>query len=586
MRHRPHFTIVAIALASAILGSARSAAADSPSHSSDLVPDNVFAALQFRHGRQAVSSFRQSAFLKTYLAGPMHAALSLKPEFMQLRGGVYMFAGMTGLDPWTLAGHVLGEDVTVAIGPRAAGGEPYVLAVMKADDDGALQRVFNGILGLSGLVVGEQADGSRSKVVSGVRGYELNKGAYIARFDGWVVFCNDGPTLERVIAERATSQGKLSSDKVYARAAKMAPAKAPLWGFVNVRAIRAAAGEKFDKRLNNALGAALLAGWVDAFRSADAAAVWIDADDDAIEISARLLGGKRDGESLHVAADDGDRPTDWTGFHLPGQIARLDLSRDWFGLWEARESMLDPNGLRDLASFAGTVTTLMGNLDFSSEFLAGLRPTWRLFAARQTFAEGRVPTPELPGFALLLHLKSPKEMSARLENAAMMAMSMINLDRGQKMQPQFQMNMDRYNGARILSASFAEQTEPGPRGMRYNFEPAFAAVADHFVLCTSRRMLEHTIDALKALPRKAKAVAGGAADSLQIDLSALRQALEANREVFIANRMLEQDEDRATASRQVSIFLDVLKFTKDLSVTISPARGGMEISARISLNVR
>ncbi len=328
----------------------------------------------------------------------------------------------------------------------------------------------------------------------------------------------------------------------------------------------------------------MIGGWVEAFRAAEAAAVWLETSDKSIELSGRLVGGKPAGDPQRAFAVKLGERKDWSRFQVPGQIARLEVSRDWFGLWEARESMLDPNGLRDLASFAGTLTTLMGNLDFSSELLAGLNPKWRLLAARQSFEKDKKPTPELPGFALLLHLKSPDKMAPRLENAALMALSILNVDRGQKMQPQYHMGMDEHQGTKIVTARFLEQTEPGPRGMRHNFEPSFAAVADHFILCSSKQLLEDTIDELKKLPDAAKA-AGAATDTLRINIAALKHVLEANREMFVSNRMIEKDEDRKTAAGYVSMFLEPLEYLKNLSVTITQRQGDVSVSARIGLNV-
>lgn len=578
-------SIVSLGLAAAaMLVAAPSAIAGPDANTADLVPRDVLAAVQMRDGKTRVSEFRHSALLKAYLAGPTHAALELRPQFMQLKGGVYMFAGMTGLDPWTLAGQLLGREATIAIGPRKNGGEPYVLVVIKADDDAAMQRIFNAVLGLNGIVADAPPDQPRSKEIDGVRRYKLKGDAFVARFDGFVVFCNDADTLEWVIANRASKNNKLAGDQAFRRAAKLAPEGAAVWAFVNVVRIRDAMGQKVDQRINNALGAALIGGWVEAFRSAEAAAVWLGASDRSIELSGRLVGGKPAGDPQRAFAVKLGERKDWSRFQVPGQIARFEVSRDWFGLWEARESMLNPDGLRNLASFAGTLTTLMGNLDFSSELLAGLNPTWRLLVARQKFDEDKKPTPELPGFALLLHLKSPDKMATRLENAALMALSILNVDRGQKMQPQYHMGMHMHEGTKIVTARFLEQTEPGPRGMRHNFEPSFAAVADHFILCSSKQLLEDTIDELKKLPDAAKA-AGAATDTLRINIAALKHVLEANREMFVSNRMIEKDEDRKTAAGYVSMFLEPLKYLKNLSVTITQRPGDMSVSARIGLNV-
>ena len=227
MRSTSYRSIVSLGLAAtALLAYTRTASADPDATTADLVPKDVLGAVQIRDGKARVGEFRGSALLKAYLGGPTHAAAQLQPQFMQLKGGVYMFAGLAGLDPWTLAAQLLGREATIAIGPRKKGGEPYVLAVIKADDDAAMERIFNAVLGLNGIVADAPPDGARIKELDGVRAYRLKGDAFVARFDGFVVFCNDGGTLEWVIANRSSKENKLAGDQAFRRAAKLAPGDA------------------------------------------------------------------------------------------------------------------------------------------------------------------------------------------------------------------------------------------------------------------------------------------------------------------------------------------------------------------------
>jgi len=219
--------------------------------------------------------------------------------------------------------------------------------------------------------------------------------------------------------------------------------------------------------------------------------------------------------------------------------------------------LLSPDGLRDLLSFASTLTTLMGGLDFSSELLPELQPTLRLLAAAQTW-ERSAPTPQLPGFALLLHLKDPARLTPKLENAALMTLSIINVDAGQKMRPQYQMQVDNYRGTRLVTARFPDELGPGPRGIVHNFEPSMAAVGDRFVIATSRKMLVGLIDAYEQLPLAGPAPQAEA-DALWINMPELCRVLDANHELLVTNRMLEEDLERAAAERQVRILLDGLR---------------------------
>jgi hypothetical protein len=560
-----------------------------------VVPADAFLAVTVRDGAERVRALRESAVLKAFLDGEAYRTLARQPGFLQAQGGLFLFAGTVGMEPWTLAAQALGKELVLAVGPRAGSEKPYVLVVIKPAEEAAANAIFDRALAMAGAVVDEEPVESRSKLTAGVRGYELSKEAYVARFDGLMLFCNDAEVLARVIEQRDERTGKLAGDAAFLKSRDAAPAGAAVWAHASIKAMRAATGERFDAKLDNPLAAMLLGGWVQAARAADAAVVWAVAETSGVSLEGRLIGGdiaEAEGEKLDPFFVSAGDPLDWQRLELPGLIGRISLSRDWAGLWEAREGMMDAEALRGLLNFASTLTTLMGNLDYSSELLPGLRPTVHLLAARQKFA-GPPPTPELPGFALLLHLKDAAKLAPKLENAALMTMSFINVDRGQKMQPQYNIGLDMHGKQRMVTAAFPEDVEPGPRGVRYNLEPAVSVVGDRLLICTSRKMAEDVIDALAKLPEAAGAAAESAgaapesaADVVRVDLAALREAFEVNREVFIANRMLEADLERAAAVEQVDAFLQAAKLLSDFELKLQRDKDGLSIRARLELNAK
>lgn len=627
-----HLAAAALVLAAAAAGAWGQ---DRP-RTADLVPGDAFLTVTLREGQSRLNALRESRVFKSYLQSPAFAALEQQSKYLQARGGLYMFAGIAGMDPWNLAGQILGEELTIGIGPRggtappptatragdptrppdsslqpvaprdadepavqsadaadvaprgqrgapgAGSDKPYVLAVFRPADAQAARRIVSAALTMTGALLDGQPVEGRWRDVDGVRVSSLNPEAFVAELDGFVAFCNHRETLERVIRGRAARAESLAAQPLYRRAAEAVPRGAAAWAYVALEPLRRAAGEDFRRKLDNALAAMLLGGWIDAVRSSEAVVAWAEASEEGVSVSGRLIGARLDEPRLKPFFVRDMDARDWSRLALPGLIGEAGLARDWAGLWDVREELMNADGMRGLLNFANTLTTLMGSLDFSGELLPGLRPTLHLVAARQRF-EGDPPTPELPGFALLLHMKDPGKLAPRLENAALMALSILNVDRGQKMQPQYQMELAEHRGTRMLTAKFAEQTEPGPRGTRFNFEPSVAAVGDRFVICTSRRMLEDLIDALPGLPQVDAGAAARAVDALRIDLGALRDVFEANRELFITNRMLEGDLEREPAARQVGMVLDAARMLKDFSVRLEAGQDEVTFAARLGL---
>lgn len=547
----------------------------------DLLPDDAFIAVTLRDGNRQLGALHNTSIVKSWLESTAYQTLATNPDFLKAQAGLLLFAGAIGADAWTAAGHVLGKDLTLAFVPSTEGEKPALLVAMKASEPEATSRLLDILLNLSGVKSGGDPIEGKSKLVDGVRGYALNKEACITSFDDFVAFSNRPAALERLIERRKTTDDKLGRAKGYLKAAGDVPKDAVAWAYFDIRRIREKAGENFNKKIDNALAALLFGGVIESVRGADAAALWLEADAGGVTVNGKLYGADVDRKlqkPFVVSAADGK---EWNGLNIPGLIGGFELARDWVGFWDMREELIDADGVRGLTEFANTLTTLMGRLDFSSELLPELKPTMRFLAARQEFKDG-APTPELPGFALLLQMKDATKLADRLEQGALMALSIINVDMGQKMQPQFRVGMEEHAGAKMIVAQYPEKLDPGMRGVRYNFAPAIATVGDRFVIATSKKLLTDIIDAAKKLdtPRKEEA----AQDVLRLNLRALRDVFDANREVFVTNRMLEQDIPREKAAAQVGMFLDAAKMLSDFSLELRPGKDGYSIRARLGVS--
>lgn len=554
----------------------------------DLLPDHVLATLTVRDGAGLVRDLRAAPIFQKYLDSEAYEALQSQPDYLKAQGGLLLFAGTAGTDAWTLAAQSLGRELLLALLPGPTPDKPRLVMVITPDDEAAAQRILDALLGMAGAKVNGEAVKERSRVVDGIIGYGISGEAFVAAFDGQIVFANNADTLADLITARKGRTGKLAEQVDFKQAAAAVPAAAAAWGFINVEQFRKAVGPAWEKKIDNAFGLLLAGGWIEQVRRANSAALWLAFEPKAVTLSGRTFGGgvaPAPLQNFQVAADE---TRDWSKFDIPGLLSQVELARGWTGIWDDREKMLDAEGLRGLTEFAATMTTLMNQLDFSAELLPELRPTLRLIAARQQW-EGKPPTPELPAFAIVLHLKdatktlkSGQKLVSKLEGAALGALSLINYDAGSKMQPQYDINVDVHSGTKMIIAKYPPNLDPGPAGIRYNFEPSVAVLGDRFVITTSRKMLENIIDAFAKLPA-AKKSEEPAADLFVTDMRQLYRVLDANREALVTNRMLEQDIDRERAARDVRMLLDAARILAEFSIVTQPLKDGLALKARLAL---
>lgn len=547
----------------------------------DLVPGDAIATITLRDGAGQIAALRESAWLNRILESEAFDTLRSDPNFLKAQGALYMAAGMAGLDPWKLVGQAFGREATVALLPDPAGRGPVALVIIEPQDTAVARRLLQAALELSGATAGGKPAVDRSRELGDARAFRLAPTLWVAEIGDRVVFASDGERLARLPAPGAGSAGVRAAER-FAAATRHVPAEAIAWAFVDLRSLREKNPPQDDGRLDNALGGVLLGALTAVAQRADAGVVWIAPERGALTIRGRLIGGPADGDLIELFQPVSADARDWNQLELPGLISNLTFSRDWTGLWDARDQLLNEKGLRGLAEFAGTLTTLMGSFDFSSELLPGLNPSLQFLAARQQF-DGTAPTPELPGFALLLHLRDAEKLGPRFESAMLALVGFLNIDAGQKMQPQYQLGIDQHRNVRVLSARFPRQLDAGPPGFRHNFEPCFASVEDRFVVATSRRLLCDLIDAVEKLPTAGDVARSRAADVLEVDLRELGRLLIANQELLIANRMLSEDLPRETAAAQIGLLLEAGRLLDRVRIELSPVRDGYELAATLGL---
>lgn len=562
----------------ALLGVASASALPGSGGTLDLIPGDALATITLRDGATRAEEIRDSDAVKRLLESEPFEALRNEPNFLKAQGVVYLLAGSAGLDPWKLLAQALGREATFALLPGKGGAQPTALLVIEPQDAAIAQRLLTGVLQFVGAASGGKASDDRTREIDGVRIHQIGPGLTVATIGERIAFCNDAERLGSL--GRSGSRPRLADAPRFVAASKAVPGAALAWSFVDLQAIRAASPPVGDGKLDNPLAGVLFGALVQSALKADAGAAWLSVEPDgALALRGRLIGGAPSEATLKAFCPPADG-ADWSRLELPGLMTRVYVSREWNELWDAREKFLDEQGVRGLAEFAGTLTTIMGNFDFSSELLPEMRPALQLLISRQRF-DATAPTPELPGFALLVHLKNAQKVGPRLESAMLALLGFLNIDAGQKMQPQYQLGIDVHRNVRVVSARFPQMLDAGPPGIRHNFEPCFAAVQDRFVIATSRRMLCDVIEAAEKLPTATAAAGKRCADLIDVDVPEVLKILAANRELLVTNRMLSEDLPRETVAAQMGLVFEAIKQFERLRIEMEPVQGGLELAVRV-----
>jgi len=553
-----------------------------------------------------------------------YAALTANADLFRAQT---MFAGLAataGLDPWSAVAALLGRETAVGLVPTGRG-RPDVMVVTIAREPQRLDRLLEAVHRFAGLSPNGAPDAQRSREIVGVRVYSLNENVHDCRVDDALLVSNSGELLRSMLEQRA-SAASLAASESYRNAESQVPAAAVAWGYADLARIRSVIrhGEGLPEKLPNPLAGFLFGGWWHALRNADAAVAWAVLRGRSLEIAGRLEAAVPLPETHRGFAPRGLQPLTWSADELPGFLGEVVVARGWRDLFSEREALLSLQAASDVVNVSNTLTALMGQLDFVDDVLGNVVGPARLVLARQDFGgRGYTPTPKLPGFALIAPLRTDPDLglTQRLYSASQIALSILSMDAAQQGRPALLMDLETYQGCRILAGAYPRPGQPGASGMMmqpparqpqradrtttraasgpaseptrppgapiaYNFEPCAAVVNDHYLVATDRALLRRLIDRIReGKPATATAAReqAGTTDWLALKAPELLAVLKDNREELVVNRMLEQDEPREQAERVIDALLGVLRYFDDLSLRAERREGGYHATLWISL---
>lgn len=327
--------------------------------------------------------------------------------------------------------------------------------------------------------------------------------------------------------------------------------------------------------------------WIEAFRKAPWLAAEIKWSDEHVGAEVAMPtppGGYPDSIKKFLPAKGEGAPAP---LKPKGTIASLGVWRDVSAIWEVRNDLFPPQvvqGLAQLDTFAGQY---FGGRDFGSGVLGAIGTDWRFVVAEQDYAQIKpVPDTKLPAFALVIALKpDDDEFAQRLKVAFQSFIGLANLGTAQSKAPPLELGSEVVDGVTIATTHFmAPRAAPGakePVHQRQNYSPSAAQVDNHFIISSS---LGLTKDLIAAIRKPAKSTDVTAI--LEADGPTLAHILDANRQRLITQNMLEKGNDKATASGQVDLLMNLLRYLGRGSLTARDGDGAVEFRLDFALGAK
>lgn len=567
------------------------------------VPSGSFASARLFEPDQRTGSLRSYLNSSGFYESPAYQLLTGNPGLMQAQIGLLGLAAAAGTDAWSAVGNLLGRDAIVALySGEGEGAPPKVLIVAVARDAASRAKFVDAAATAAGLMRGGKPVPETTTDVAGRS--VMTVGALKFCTDGdAMLFASDTDLIRLAFDAKEGNRDSMVISGELDAVEDAAPADAMAIATFNTKLLMqaaAAGGGKTDGLVDNALGGFVLGGWIKSLVGSDSMIGWLQDVKDGVSFTTLV---KTD-QALPAShggflAKFPSLAVDWSKVVLPDGLGSMSISRDWASLFGEREGILTVEGATQGGTFAATMTTLMGNFDFLEDFLPRVNGPVRMFMQRQDFSNaGYEPTPVLPSFAMVAPLKGASEemLRQRLMSGSQMAVSFINFDAAQKQQQGLLMGLVEHRGVSIFRAHYPA---PGQGGMgsskdgggekmnggemangdggevnvRYNFEPVVAVAKDHYIVATSMKTMTALVDAVLDGNETAGS-AGLATDEIVMDGAATARILKDNRETLIVQRMLDEDEDRATAERNVDGLLALTAMVNTLRIESQPQEKG------------
>jgi len=246
-------------------------------------------------------------------------------------------------------------------------------------------------------------------------------------------------------------------------------------------------------------------------------------------------------------------------------IASLSAYRDVSQLWLRAGDLFDESVNDQLAQADNTLTTLFSGRDFGEDILGAIYPEVRIVVSCQEFLETEAtPAIRLPEFALVARLRNPDLMKQELKRIFQSLVGFINITGAMNGQPQLDLDIESDAGQQFYTSRFVREVDRKNNvdlPVQFNFGPTIAFVNEFVVLSSTLPLTKQLAIQLKSNTQSIDSQPSSLRKNtiLNVQASALKDALEVNRKQLVSQNMIENGHSKSEAESEVGSLFSILK---------------------------
>jgi len=554
------------------------------------VPDDVIGYARLSGLGEKLEQFLASNLRRELEAlEPVKQGLS-NPKLQEAMGHLERFKSATGKDPVKLLQGLFGTEVLV--GARLGFGGPEVLVLTRTAGEKELEE---GIQTIKSAIESHGAHPEYRESTHGDRKIEFVQGKLAhARLGSVWCLSNSMSIVERVVdlADKKSASA-LKKSPIFAKAADGLLKDALLSVVVRPQFLP---NYHVPDKADNPLGSLLGGGWLAALGSSDLLAASARIADGALEVKVSSFLGEQAKDSrlwekyagfFPEVVPDGLRER----LEKRGVLAVTEIHRNLAQWWEKREELLSTGAAGGLIEFANVMNIVFSPRGFQDEVLPDIGNTIAIVSRNQEYKNlSEAPKPAIPAFAAIFQLKNAEESTQSMQAAFNSIVAIINLDQANKKKEGMAMlpRIEKVGEIEMHTVAFNTSAKSKDKakkpGLMQNFTPSMAVAGSRVILSSSAELTKILIEELEQL-KDAKPGAGKAADTVSVDGPAVRSILSANREVLVAQSMMEKGKSKEQAETEIGLLLDVLKHVRDLRLESGRKGDAMHLDLKLRTNL-
>ncbi len=487
------------------------------------------------------------------------------------RGALHL---AVGTDPAEWLAFLLGGELQLGAyeGPPRPDGEGagrrQLLGAARTPDSEGCQRILDALLA---VIESDEGNDVRRRRHRDVSCASVNRNLHVAHHESILLLSSEHDLLTAALDRLLDG----------ARAAAPAPAADGLLAFeldpelLRPRDVQPAAGaarRALGRRLTNPLGNLLFAGLL---LEEGRVSGSLHAAPDALELRVALPPAPGDAPAAFF-------PPGAEAFEVPVDdetLAVLALRRDLGDWWRQRESLMSGDSQAQIAKADETLSLLFMGSSPAEDVFSALGTELALVLDRQTFDGMPEPDVKLPGACLVARLREPAAFGPAVQVAFQTLVGFLNTERAQQREAPFLLDSVEHEGVTLRAARLLPGEDEAP-GTDANASPAVAVVDDWLFVGTSLEQVLRLVSALRA--GALRPVAAGAL-SLHVDVVRALQLARDNRDVLVANSILEDGLSALDASKQVDEILSLLGELRSLDLSVLRAADRLDVRLRLAL---